>query len=90
MTDSDGNPLTGIINEISDSFVKMDFNHPMAGLDLFFTGKIIEVRDATDNELAATMHSCSGGCGDHEHADCGSGCGEGSESGSGCSGTCSC
>ena len=67
MSDSEGNPLTGIINEISDTFVKMDFNHPMAGLDLFFTGKIVEVRDATDTELAGTMHSCSG-CGDHEHA----------------------
>lgn len=47
MSDSEGNPLTGIINEISDTFVKMDFNHPMAGLDLYFTGKILEVREAT-------------------------------------------
>jgi FKBP-type peptidyl-prolyl cis-trans isomerase SlyD len=89
MTDSEGNPLTGIINEISDTYVKMDFNHPMAGLDLYFTGQILEVRDATDSEIAGTMHSCSG-CGDHEHADCGSGCGDSSESGSGCSGTCNC
>ncbi len=87
MSDSDGNPLTGIINEVSDTFVKMDFNHPMAGLDLFFTGKIIEVRDATDSELTATSHSCSG-CGDHEHSDCSSGCGEGSEDG--CAGSCNC
>jgi FKBP-type peptidyl-prolyl cis-trans isomerase SlyD len=73
MTDSDGNPLTGIINEITDTYVRMDFNHPMAGLDLFFTGKIVEVREATDNELAATMHSCSG-CGTEEHAGCSGGC----------------
>ena len=52
MSDSDGNPLTGIINEITDSYVKMDFNHPMAGLDLFFTGKIVDVRQATEHELA--------------------------------------
>jgi FKBP-type peptidyl-prolyl cis-trans isomerase SlyD len=73
MTDSEGNPLTGIINEITDTFVRMDFNHPMAGLDLFFSGKIIEVREATENELAATMNSCSG-CGSKEHSDCSGNC----------------
>jgi FKBP-type peptidyl-prolyl cis-trans isomerase SlyD len=74
MTDSEGNPLTGVINEITETYVKMDFNHPMAGLDLFFSGKIVEVREATDNELAATMHSCSG-CGSDEHSGCSGSCG---------------
>jgi FKBP-type peptidyl-prolyl cis-trans isomerase SlyD len=74
MTDSDGNPLTGIINEITDTYVRMDFNHPMAGLDLFFSGKIVEVREATERELAVPMNSCSG-CGSKEHADCSGGCG---------------
>jgi FKBP-type peptidyl-prolyl cis-trans isomerase SlyD len=75
MMDSDGNPLNGIINEITDTYVKMDFNHPMAGQDLFFSGRIIEVRTATEQELAsASGHSCSS---------CGSG------SNSGCSGSCS-
>jgi FKBP-type peptidyl-prolyl cis-trans isomerase SlyD len=73
MTDSEGNPLTGIINEITDTYVRMDFNHPMAGLNLFFSGKITDVREATDQELAATMNSCSG-CGGHEHSDCSGGC----------------
>jgi FKBP-type peptidyl-prolyl cis-trans isomerase SlyD len=81
MSDSEGNPLTGVINEITDTYVKMDFNHPMAGLDLFFSGKIVEVREATDNEMAATMHSCSG-CGTGEHSDCGT------EENSCCSGSC--
>ena len=52
----------------------MDFNHPMAGLDLFFSGKIVEVREATERELATIMNSCSG-CGSKEHADCSGGCG---------------
>ena len=69
MMDTDGNPLTGIINEITDIYVKMDFNHPMAGLDLCFSGKIIEVREATEYELAATMGSCSG-CSSREHSVC--------------------
>lgn len=73
MTDSDGNPLTGVINEITDTYVRMDFNHPMAGLNLFFSGKIVEVREATDNELAATMHSCSS-CGTEAHSGCSGGC----------------
>jgi FKBP-type peptidyl-prolyl cis-trans isomerase SlyD len=67
MMDKEGNPLNGIINEITDTYVKMDFNHPMAGLDLFFSGKIIDVRDATYEEIAGINHSCSScdkGCSD--------------------------
>jgi FKBP-type peptidyl-prolyl cis-trans isomerase SlyD len=74
MMDSEGNPLNGTISEITDTFVKMDFNHPMAGLDLYFAGKIVDVRDATDVELAGTMNSCSG-CGSDAHSGCGGGCG---------------
>jgi FKBP-type peptidyl-prolyl cis-trans isomerase SlyD len=73
MTDSDGNPLTGVINEITETYVRMDFNHPMAGLDLFFAGKIVEVREATENELDAITHSCSG-CGTEDHSGCSGGC----------------
>jgi FKBP-type peptidyl-prolyl cis-trans isomerase SlyD len=74
MMDTDGNPLNGIINEITDSYVRMDFNHPMAGIGLFFKGKIVDVRDATDHELAgSTVHSCSG-CDSNEHSGCSGGC----------------
>jgi FKBP-type peptidyl-prolyl cis-trans isomerase SlyD len=63
MMDTDGNPLNGIINEINDNFVKMDFNHPMAGYDLFFSGKIVDVRDATFEETSGVNHSCTScGC----------------------------
>ncbi len=90
MMDTEGNPINGVINEITDTYVKMDFNHPMAGLDLFFAGRIVDVRDATDSELTGGMHSCSGcgtdsesccggdseaGCGDGAHAGCGGNCG---------------
>jgi FKBP-type peptidyl-prolyl cis-trans isomerase SlyD len=71
MMDTEGHPLTGIINEITDTYVRMDFNHPMAGLDLYFSGKIIDVREATEEEIAGTNHSCSS-CGS---ADNQSGCG---------------
>jgi FKBP-type peptidyl-prolyl cis-trans isomerase SlyD len=73
MTDSDGNPLSGIISEITDSFVRMDFNHPMAGLDLFFTGKIIDVREATQEEIAGTNYSCTS-CGSYSDQGCSGSC----------------
>jgi FKBP-type peptidyl-prolyl cis-trans isomerase SlyD len=74
MMDTEGNPLNGVINEITDTIVRMDFNHPMAGLDLYFSGKIIDVREATADEIAGTSHSCSS---------CGS-----SDNHTGCSGSC--
>lgn len=73
MMDTDGNPLNGIINEITDTYVKMDFNHPMAGLDLFFSGKIVEVRDATIEEISGMNHSCSS-CGSSNEKGCSGSC----------------
>ncbi len=52
MADAQGNRLTGVVQEISDDGVVMDFNHPMAGQDLYFTVNIQSVREATDEELA--------------------------------------
>lgn len=51
MEDKEGNQLTGIVKEVQEDKVIMDFNHPMAGKDLYFTGKVMEVRDATQDEL---------------------------------------
>lgn len=73
MMDQEGNPLSGTINEITDTYVKMDFNHPMADINLFFSGKVLNVREATESELSATTSSCSG-CSGHEHSDCSGGC----------------
>jgi FKBP-type peptidyl-prolyl cis-trans isomerase SlyD len=72
MMDSEGNPLNGIICGISDTHVKMDFNHPMAGVDLYFTGKVLEVREPSDEEFAAINSSCSG-CNTSGESTCGCG-----------------
>lgn len=64
MMSTSGQRLNGLVLEITDEIVKMDFNHPLAGENLFFKGEIVEVREATDDELTALV---SGGCG------CGSG-----------------
>lgn len=50
MSDS-GHVVNGIVYEVTDERVTMDFNHPMAGKTLNFTGKVVEVRDATEKEL---------------------------------------
>ena len=76
MQDSDGNRLQGSIDEIKDEVVVMNFNHPLAGADLHFTGTVVAVRDATQQELthglsgekdtSCSSGSCSGcsGCGE--------------------------
>lgn len=77
---SDGeHTFNAIVIEIRDDIVKVDLNHPLAGENLTFKGRIIENRPATDEEYrAATQpHGC-GGCGGH-CGGCGHDCGEGGE-----------
>lgn len=50
MEDEDGYPLSGKLLAVEADAVLVDFNHPLAGLDLYFEGKILDVRDATDEE----------------------------------------
>jgi FKBP-type peptidyl-prolyl cis-trans isomerase SlyD len=64
MQDNEGNPLDGIVLEITDDKVIMDFNHPLAGLDLFFSGEILDVREASSDEIA---HGHAHGVHGHHH-----------------------
>lgn len=64
MSDEDGNQLVGTVLAVKEDAVLMDFNHPMAGQDLFFTGVIEEVRPATETEIA---HGHVHGPGGHHH-----------------------
>ncbi len=52
MQDNNGNPLFGVVLGVDNDQVLMDFNHPLAGQKLFFKGEIVDVREATDEELA--------------------------------------
>lgn len=64
MQDQNGNPLDGVVMEIGDDKVKMDFNHPLAGMDLHFSGNILEVREASKEELDhGHVHGAHG----HQH-----------------------
>lgn len=51
MEDSLGGPLYGEIIELNDSLIKLDFNHPLAGMNLHYSGTILEVRPATPEEM---------------------------------------
>lgn len=52
MQDNEGRPLDGTIVAIENDTVKMDFNHPMAGRTLHFTGKVLDIREATAEEIS--------------------------------------
>lgn len=52
MADSEGNQLQGRVKDVNKDSVVMDFNHPLSGKDLYFKGKVEDVREATQEELA--------------------------------------
>ncbi len=64
LTDQDGNHFQGMVAWVGLDKVKIDFNHPMAGVDLFFSGQVEEVRDAEPAELE---HGHVHGAGGHHH-----------------------
>lgn len=52
MTDDRGFQVQGKVMEVSEKGVKMDFNHPLVGMDLHFEGKVEKIREATKEEIA--------------------------------------
>lgn len=66
LTDDQGHHHRAKILEISklNGYMKLDFNHPLAGKTLHFTGKVFEVRDASKEELE---HGHAHGPGGHHH-----------------------
>ena len=80
MMSSNGQRLNGLVLAVNEETVKMDFNHPLAGQDLHFSGKVVEVREATPEEIEQ-VSAQTGGC------DCDDGnCDDGHDSGDGCCG----
>jgi len=74
MMDNDGNRLNGVVVSVNTETVTMDFNHPLAGDDLHFEGKIVGIREATNEELQhGHIHSndsCGGSCDSHGDGGC--------------------
>ena len=52
------------ITQVTDDFVTLDGNHPLAGQDLEFDIEMVDSRDATADELA---HGHAHGLGGHHH-----------------------
>ena len=57
-------PRAVVIEKVGMSVVDVDLNHPMAGKDLEFDIEIVDVREASDEELA---HGHVHGEGGHHH-----------------------
>ncbi len=51
MEDQEGNPHRGKVMNVGEENVKMDFNHPLAGMDLHFKGEVIRRREPTPEEI---------------------------------------
>jgi FKBP-type peptidyl-prolyl cis-trans isomerase SlyD len=64
MKDDQGNQLRGEVVKVDYKGVHMDFNSPLAGMDLYFKGEIVKVRDAEPEEIE---HGHVHGPGAHHH-----------------------
>ena len=66
LQDNQGNQFRAGVTGVFDEHITVDLNHPMAGKNLIFAGKIITVREATADELAhGHAHGADGHAG-HE------------------------
>lgn len=61
LTDDLGEQHNGKVAEVKDDSVRVDFNHAMAGHDLYFKGEILNIRDATEEEIKRNQYVESDG-----------------------------
>lgn len=80
MADQQGNRLMGRVASVGGETVTMDFNHPMAGKTLDFSGKIVDVREVTPKDLQG--FAGGGGCSCDDGGDCS--CGDKADGGCSC------
>lgn len=78
MMTQNGMLIKGRVLDIEPERVRMDFNHPFAGLTVRYDGEVVEVRDPTPEELHPA------GCGGCHGGGCGGGCSDGGCSDGGC------
>lgn len=60
MLDNQGHKLTGYVIEVKEDTVLMDFNHPLAGKNLFVIGEVLSVREVSETDMT---HEDVCGCG---------------------------
>lgn len=94
MMTADGFKINGLVKNVTDKDVTLDFNHPLAGSAVRFDGTVFVVREATPEDLRPETgcgHCGCGSCGS-EGDGCGDGCGcgDGDNAEGSCCGSCSC
>jgi FKBP-type peptidyl-prolyl cis-trans isomerase SlyD len=60
----DGGLRIVLVTGLSGDYASVDANHPLAGMNLHFSVKVVEVREATTEELT---HGHVHGQGGHHH-----------------------
>lgn len=63
LQDNQGNQFRAGVTGVHEKHISVDLNHPMAGKNLIFTGKILTVREATADEIS---HGHAHGVDGHE------------------------
>jgi FKBP-type peptidyl-prolyl cis-trans isomerase SlyD len=63
-----GEVVLALVDHMEDDHVVVNLNHPLAGKKLLFSVKVVDLREATPEELEGGCESC-GGC-----SSCGDGC----------------
>ncbi len=61
---ADGHPIILTVTAIEAEEIIVDGNHPMAGMQLHFEVELVDIRDATEEEIE---HGHIHGPGGHEH-----------------------
>lgn len=93
LQNEDGQRFMGQITAIEANEVTIDLNHPLAGSDLNFVGKVVSRAEATPQEITQLLNmlsggGCHGGCGGCGGGSCGEGvcgnCGDGGCGDGGC------
>ena len=71
MMSQSGEVVQGVVKEVKKDSVLMDFNHPMAGKTLHFTGSVVNVREATPEELENGLkRNCGDECSCGDKCEC--------------------
>ena len=61
VSDGGGRTATAFVAEVNPETVKLDFNHPLAGEQLYFDVEIADLREASSADLMGGCGTC-GGC----------------------------
>ena len=62
LIDSTGQKINAEIVSINEDSITMDLNHPLAGEDLIFKGRVIDVKEPTEEDLRELLSCNCNGC----------------------------